>query len=99
MLNPNRAQKLRYNYGITVAQYEYMVERQGGVCAICKQKPDQTGFCVDHDHACCPGSKACASCVRGLLCSPCNRGLGAFRDSAESLKNAVKYIEDGGFFD
>lgn len=33
-MNPNRAQKLRYNYGITVAQYEYMVERQGGVCAI-----------------------------------------------------------------
>lgn len=95
----NRAMKLRYNYGITVAQYDYMVKRQGGTCAICKRKPDSGGFCIDHDHACCPGKKACANCVRGLLCHYCNTALGGFRDDVESLKNAIKYIEDGGFFE
>src|SRR5262249_17938069 len=29
---------------------------------------------------------------RGWLCSPCNRGIGLFRDSVERLENALNYL-------
>ena len=51
-------------------------------------------YVVDHNHACCSGTKSCGMCVRGFLCDKCNLGLGAFRDSVETLLKAVKYLED-----
>lgn len=27
---------------------------------------------VDHDHACCAGSRSCGKCVRGIVCVSCN---------------------------
>jgi hypothetical protein len=47
---------------------------------------------VDHDHACCPGTKACGKCVRGLLCGDCNNCLGKFQDDETILLNAVRYL-------
>lgn len=31
---------------------------------------------VDHDHACCPGTRSCGLCVRGILCPTCNTRSG-----------------------
>lgn len=74
-------------YGITVQRYRDILATQGGGCAICGER-QPTGraarFHVDHDHK--------SGEVRGLLCSPCNTGLGAFRDSAENLKRASVYL-------
>lgn len=67
-------------YNLTVDQYQTMVSRFEGSCWLCR-KPEtkidiHTGeiqrFKVDHDHACCPGTKSCGKCVRGLLCDHCN---------------------------
>ena len=55
-------------YGLTNADYDRMMERQGGVCAICGQPPTNNLLAVDHDHK--------TGRVRGLLCAPCNRHLG-----------------------
>lgn len=79
---------LRYRYGITKAQYDEMLAQQGGLCAICGR--DEPGgrdkvWNVDHCHN--------SSQVRGLLCGPCNRGLGQFRDNPELLRAAAKYLE------
>lgn len=83
-----------YKYGITQEGYEAALARQGGVCAICGGKQENTLFNVDHDHSCCPGTKTCGKCIRGLLCKRCNAGLGMFRDSPELLAAAVRYLEE-----
>ncbi|MGW0032132.1 endonuclease VII domain-containing protein [Streptomyces sp. NPDC003314] len=82
-------------YRMPRGQYAEMMERQGGVCAICKQ-PDATGLTlsIDHDHACCSGpAESCGKCVRGLLCTACNHGLGKFKDNPNLLRAAVAYLE------
>jgi hypothetical protein len=82
--------KLKYRYGITVDQYENLLERQEGSCFICKTKnPSQKRkaskyFCVDHCHS--------TGRVRGLLCSTCNTALGLLGDSKSNLLEAVKYL-------
>jgi len=72
-------------YGLTVTQYESMLAEQGGGCAICGTKPDGKRLAIDHCHK--------TGEVRGLLCSPCNVGLGHFRDDTDLLYKAVKYLK------
>jgi len=63
----------QYRYGITREQYETMMDNQNHSCAVCKEPfTDTMRPYVDHDHNCCPGSKTCGNCVRGILCSGCN---------------------------
>lgn len=73
---------LKHRYGLTAAQVDEMIDQQGGVCALCRQR---TPTHVDHDH----GSGA----VRGVLCSGCNQGLGNFRDDTAALRRAITYLE------
>lgn len=89
-----RSEMLVRTYGISVAQYEVMLSRQGGGCAICGvgESSDGSFLAVDHDHACCPDTKSCGGCVRGLLCRSCNQGLGCFRDDIERMRNAIEYL-------
>lgn len=52
---------------------------------------------VDHDHRCCPpGTKNCGECIRGVLCTGCNIGLGAFQDNPERLLAAAEYLNRFG---
>ena len=76
---------------LTVEAYWRMHESQNGCCAICK-KPETVKklgrlmkLSVDHDHE--------TNQIRGLLCCTCNRGLGMFKDSAETLLSAVHYLK------
>lgn len=75
-----------------------MVVAQGGVCAICRlpeSKHHSLMLKIDHDRACCPKSGSCGKCVRGLLCSNCNSGLGMFGDNQAALRAAIDYLERG----
>ena len=55
---------------------------------------------VDHDHACGCGAgrrrvsepEPCGKCVRGLLCSTCNRMLGALETNPAGLPKILNYI-------
>lgn len=88
----SRRKWMKARYGITVERYDEMLAAQGGKCAICGS-PDGRGghpgygltFCVDHDHE--------TQALRGLLCHPCNRGLGQFRDDPDLLRAALAYLE------
>jgi len=76
------------DYGITRDEYEAMVARQGGRCAICHENPRPVRGCirlhVDHDHV--------TGKVRGLLCQLCNLALGKFRDDPRRLMSAIHYL-------
>ena len=76
----------RKTYGITLADYDEIIEQQGGRCAICFSFPYAgRALCVDHDHV--------TGAVRGLLCDACNRGIGFFQDEPELLRVAIAYLE------
>lgn len=71
-----------FKYGLTLRSFYRMLDEQRGRCAICNElmvKPS-----VDHCHD--------LGHVRGLLCGPCNFGIGAFRDNPTFLKSAILYL-------
>ena len=79
---PTRARHL----GVTDEVYAQLLERQGGVCAICGNPPKAGGrrLDVDHDHA--------TGEVRGLLCWTCNHKiLGKYAKPAKLLA-AARYL-------
>lgn len=81
-------------YGISGARYDELLAVQRGGCAICGGV-NESGrlLAVDHDHACCPGDKACGGCVRGLLCSNCNMAIGLLRDDVDRFEAAITYLK------
>jgi hypothetical protein len=84
-----RSARLNRNYKITLADYEKLLTKQRGRCAICGTKTPGCGwtsFPVDHDHE--------TGKVRGLLCQSCNKGLGNFKDDIQNLRRAIDYLED-----
>lgn len=82
---------LRWRYNLTAEAYDALLAAQGGVCAICGQCETATRLgrvlplSVDHDHACCPSSRSCGRCVRGLLCRSCNHGEQRRRDNMRAI--------------
>ncbi len=56
--------KLRTKYGLTLDQYERILQGQGGCCKICGGDGRGRTLHVDHDHK--------TGQVRGILCNGCN---------------------------
>lgn len=78
---------LRRNYGMTLEEYDALLVKQNGVCAICKGGTRGRGrFHVDHCHV--------TNVVRGLLCAKCNLLLGHADDSTRLLRSAIFYLID-----
>jgi hypothetical protein len=57
-------------------------------CEICDRKIQGKALNLDHCHV--------TGKVRGWLCTPCNTGLGMFRDSVHLLSHAVDYLKKHG---
>ena len=66
--------------------YDKYWDAQDGECAICGTTENVMGkaFAVDHDHE--------TGQARGLLCNPCNIGLGCFKDDPQRLSDALEYL-------
>lgn len=81
-----RARNLIKKYGITAEEFDARRKSQGFCCAICgvPESKCYRGLHLDHDHT--TGKN------RGLLCSPCNIGLGMFKDSGTLLDSAKRYL-------
>lgn len=77
--------KRKRGFSLTIQEYDMLLEKQNGVCAICGNACAHFSLAVDHCHQ--------TGEIRGLLCSQCNRGLGLFRDEPERLRKAAEYLE------
>jgi len=82
---------LKKRFGITLEQFNQILEEQNGVCAICGQEETRiqhngkiSALAVDHNHV--------TGQIRGLLCSGCNVSLGRFKDNPKFLQNALNYL-------
>lgn len=87
---------LKFHYGITLEEYNQILEKQKGCCAICGRHQSEThksrwkcklSLSVDHNHI--------TRQIRGLLCGTCNRAIGSLKVDElgdELLKKAIDYI-------
>lgn len=86
--------KLKSNYNLTPAQYDFLLEKQSGVCAICQEVETVIDgktktlriLSVDHCHE--------TNRIRGLLCSSCNLAIGKFNHRSDLLRKAAIYCEE-----
>lgn len=74
---------LKRTYGITREEFDAMVREQDNRCGICARSMEPPH--VDHNHK--------NGVVRGLLCGSCNRMIGLAGESAETLRQAILYLQ------
>jgi len=80
-----RSAHLMRKYGMTIEEYDAMLEGQAGGCFICGRPPrEDISLHVDHDHA--------TGKVRGILCFRCNNALADFGENPELLRKAASYV-------
>lgn len=85
-----RERNLRRQYRITSEEYDHMLYKQNGVCAICNRTNEgDKKLSIDHCHA--------TGKIRKLLCSRCNVGLGYFNDDTLLMQKAIVYIESNKY--
>ena len=72
---------LKYQYGITLIDYNKMFEQQKGKCAICKRHQNNLTrtLSVDHNHK--------TNQVRALLCVTCNTDVSVVENRLEEMLN------------
>jgi hypothetical protein len=89
-----RKSYLKTRYGMTIEQFNELMERQQNACGLCKEPFKEGEFPhVDHDHTCCPGKNSCGRCIRGVLHSTCNRVIGLTKDNPNLCRQAAEYLE------
>lgn len=77
-----KSQELVRSYGISLEDFNRLVDEQGGVCAICQRSNKK--LVVDHDHK--------TGKVRSLLCFRCNIAIGLLEDSPKLATDVIKYL-------
>lgn len=82
---PAEEKIIQKKYGISENDYQNLLVKQNGVCAICQRHQRKQRLSIDHSHK--------TGRVRGLLCTRCNRNIGRFFDSYEMLQRAADYLK------
>lgn len=79
---------IKTKYGLSRAEYEGMLQSQGGVCKICGAPPKGVGVGnileVDHCHR--------TGMVRGLICRRCNTAIAYLEGDPGLLAKMVSYL-------
>ena len=81
-----RDTRLKVCYGITLEQYNKMLEQQNYKCAVCSKTVEENKkqLAVDHVH----GTKK----IRGLLCANCNVAVGFVQENSEIAIGISNYL-------
>lgn len=90
----NKEYSLRWNYKLSLEDYNEMLRVQNHLCFLCGQPETKVhnktkvirSLHVDHNHT--------TGKVRKLLCSACNSALGYLKENTETMKNMIQYIKD-----
>ena len=79
---------LRSRFGITLDEYETLLQDQNQRCAICNDvlTDGKGGACVDHCHT--------SGRVRAILCSPCNKGIGYIKEDLDRVAAIMRYLRE-----
>jgi hypothetical protein len=87
-MNEYKWRNIKNSYNLSREEYFALIEKQDNKCALCL-KPFEgilnRKLHIDHCHA--------TNKVRGLLCMPCNVGLGMLGDDEEGLTKALAYVK------
>ena len=83
-------------YGLTREDWQFILDRQGGVCGGCGRVPGSGKFNIDHEHVrkwkeMPPEQRK--QYVRGLLCWTCNSFTLAKGAKPAHLRMAADYLE------
>jgi len=79
-------ERLRYRFGISIEDFNRMLEEQGHKCYICEKPISGKEVKVDHCHK--------TKRVRKLLCHGCNTSLGHMRDDPRVFERCVNYLKE-----
>jgi len=77
--------RLKYRFGITLEEYESMLEQQNNKCYICETYIQGKDIKVDHSHK--------TKKVRKLLCHNCNTALGLLGEKITLFEKCIDYIK------
>jgi hypothetical protein len=85
----NKDRLVAEKYGLTLEEYQQMLDATEGKCPICSvelvfEGKSAARACVDHDHA--------TGKIRGIVCSRCNLLIGKAKDDAALLMRAAEYL-------
>ena len=87
----NRRRNVRAKFGITLEEYEGMLQDQGFQCAICSHdislNPEggERQAVLDHNHS--------SGDLRAFLCNLCNVLVGMCGENTNTLTEAILYLE------
>lgn len=82
-----KAYHLKSMYGLSMDDYNALLEKQMNTCAICSTHFTELkkGLFVDHCHD--------TGKVRGLLCSACNSAIGLLKENRYLFLTCVEYLD------
>lgn len=77
-------------HGISETEFWSIYEEQDGTCPVCDKAVEAEDSAIDHNHN--------TGKVRGILCKPCNRGIGLLGDNPKTMIRAAAYLQDKGYY-
>lgn len=87
--------RLRGRHGLDPADWARLWVAQKGRCYLCSERlpDDKRLVALDHDHRCCPPSRSCSRCQRGLAHGECNSLIGLAGDDPARLRRIARNLD------
>lgn len=89
-----RVWQTRRVHGMEPEEWAALWDAQDGRCYLCgADLAKAKAVDIDHDHSCCPPSRSCRTCRRGLACHGCNIAIGNAGDDPARLRQMAEALE------